>query len=174
MAKISFNKLTPVKKLDAVSITIGEQEIIVNQYLPLEEKSSLIEKVLAQAVDGTGFYSPIRLDVMFHIELIRAYTNISITDKMMEDPGKVYDLLVLNNILEAVIPTIPQEEYDMLLESVSACAEQVMQYSNSFMGMLRAAKTDFTITDENITKMMNTLHDPEAVGLVQEVLKNLG
>ena len=62
----------------------------------------------------------------------------------------------------------------MLLESVSACAEQVMQYSNSFMGMLRAAKTDFDITDENITKMMNTLHDPEAVGLVQEVLKNLG
>lgn len=174
MAKVSLNKLTPIKKLDVITLMIGEQEIIVNQYLPLEEKSNLIERVLAQAVDSTGFYSPIRLDVMFHIELIRTYTNISITDKMMEDPSKVYDLLILNHILEAVLPNIPEDEYNMLLDSVETCADQVMKYSNSFMGMLRAAKTDFTITDENISKMMDTLHDPDSIGLVQEVLKNLG
>lgn len=174
MAKVTFNKLTPIKKLDNKIITINEQEIEVIQYLPTAEKGTLIERVLSLAIDETGFYSPIRLEVAFHIELVKTYTNISITDKMLEDPAKVYDLLVLNEILPAIIEAIPENEYNMLFDSVEECCDQVAQYSNSFLGVLRSTQSDFNITSESIANMMGTLHDPESIGLVKDVLEKLG
>ena len=106
MAKISFNKLTPIKSIDPTIITIGENEITVELYLPMADKAAFVERVLNAVIDDTGFINPMRLDVMFHIELIKTYTNISITDKMMENPSKVYDLLVLNNVLSSVLEVI--------------------------------------------------------------------
>lgn len=174
MAKITLSKITPVKKIDNKTIEIEGQEITILQYLPIAEKSKLIETVLDAAVDSTGFCSPIRLEVLFHIEVIRSYTNISITDKMMEDPGKLYDLLIMNNILDAVLSNIPEDEYDTLFEAVESCANQVAEYTNSFMGVLKATQSDFNVTSESIDNMMSTLHDPEAIGLVQDVLQKLG
>lgn len=174
MAKISLNKLAPIKRAENKSITIQEQEVSIVQYLPSEEKGKLIQAVLDSAIDATGFYSPIRLDIMFHIEVIRYYTNISITEKMMEEPNKVYDLLILNGILDKVLAEIPEDEYETLVATVEECADQVSNYATSFAGTLNAAQSDFSITSDNINKMMETLHDPEAIGLVQDVLQKLG
>lgn len=174
MAKISFNKLTPIKSVDATTITIGENEIIVERYLPMADKAAFVERVLNAVIDDTGFINPMRLDVMFHIELIKTYTNISITEKMMENPSKVYDLLILNNVLSAVLEAIPEEEYEDLIDNITECAKHTVDYLNSFAGMIKNITTNYDTTKMNVEEIMNTLGDPNQVGLVKDILDKIG
>ena len=174
MAKISFNKLTPIKSIDPTIITIGENEITVERYLPMADKAAFVERVLNAVIDDTGFINPMRLDVMFHIELIKTYTNISITDKMMENPSKVYDLLVLNNILSSVLEVIPEEEYEDLMNDVGECAKHTVDYLNSFAGMIKNITTNYDTTKMNVEEIMQTLDDPEKIGLVKDILDKIG
>ena len=174
MAKISFNKLTPIKSVDATMITIGENEIIVERYLPMADKAAFVERVLNAVIDDTGFINPMRLDVMFHIELIKTYTNISITEKMMENPSKVYDLLILNNVLSAVLEAIPEEEYEDLIDNITECAKHTVDYLNSFAGMIKNITTNYDTTKMNVEEIMNTLGDPNQVGFVKDILDKIG
>ena len=174
MAKISFNKLTPIKSVDPTIITIGENEITVERYLPMADKAAFVERVLNAVIDDTGFINPMRLDVMFHIELIKTYTNISITDKMMENPSKVYDLLMLNHIFGAVLEAIPEEEYEDLMNDVGECAKHTVDYLNSFAGMIKNITTNYDTTKMNVEEIMKTLDDPDKVGLVKDILDKIG
>lgn len=174
MAKISFNKLTPIKSVDSTIVNIGENEITVERYLPMADKAAFVERVLNAVIDDTGFINPMRLDVMFHIELIKTYTNISITDKMMENPSKVYDLLVLNNILSSVLEVIPEEEYEDLMNDVGECAKHTVDYLNSFAGMIKNVVTNYDTTKMNVEEIMKTLDDPEKIGLVKDILDKIG
>lgn len=174
MAKISFNKLTPIKSIDPAIITIGENEITVERYLPMADKAAFVERVLNAVIDDTGFINPMRLDVMFHIELIKTYTNISITDKMMENPSKVYDLLALNHVLSSVLEAIPEEEYEDLMNDVGECAKHTVDYLNSFAGMIKNIVTNYDTTKMNVEEIMQTLDDPEKIGLVKDILDKIG
>ena len=174
MAKISFNKLTPIKGVEPTTITIGENEITVERYLPMADKAAFVERVLNTVIDDTGFINPMRLDVMFHIELIKTYTNISITDKMMENPSKVYDLLALNNILSSVLEVIPEEEYEDLMNDVGECAKHTVDYLNSFAGMIKNITTNYDSTKMNVEEIISTLGDPNQIGLVKDILDKIG
>jgi hypothetical protein len=174
MAKVSFNKITPIKNLEAKIVNIGENEITIEQYLPITEKADLIERVLNMVVDDTGFLNPIRLDTIFNIELIKAYTNISITEKMMENPAKVYDLLVLNDILSTVLSNIPEEEYEDLFSACSECAEHVVTHMNSFAGMMKTITENYGATKMNTEEIIKTLGDPNQIGLVKDILDKIG
>lgn len=174
MAKISFNRLTPIKSVEPAIVTIGENEITVERYLPMADKAAFVERVLNAVIDDTGFINPMRLDVMFHIELIKTYTNISITDKMMENPSKVYDLLILNHILGTVLEAIPEEEYEDLMNDVNECATHTVGYLNSFAGMIKNVVANYDATKMNVEEIMKTLDDPEKIGLVKDILDKIG
>jgi hypothetical protein len=110
MAKVSLNKITPIKKVDDITIDINGEKVIVKQYLPVDEKALFSERVLNNAMDpNINFASEMRMMVYFSLELINTYTNINLTEKMFEEATKTYDLLVLNHILDAVIDAIPKE-----------------------------------------------------------------
>ena len=174
MAKVSLSKIAPIKKIDSVVINIGEEEITVIQYLSTDEKIALIERVLNATVDDTGFFNPMRLEVYFHLEMIRTYTNISITDNMMANPTKIYDLLVMNHILDTVLEAIPEEEYNFLFDTAEDCATHITEYNNSIMGVLNSASQDYTKTSANFNKMLEDLDDPAKIGFVKEILEKLG
>ena len=78
MAKISLKDLTPIKSIPPQEIEINGKKVLVEQYLPLEKKAAMIERILANSVDETGFISPVRLAVFFRLEVVRCYSNISI------------------------------------------------------------------------------------------------
>ena len=174
MAKISLNKLTPIKSIEPTTITIGETDITVEQYLPMTEKAAFVERVLNTVIDDTGFVNPMRLDVMFHLELVKAYTNISITEKMMENPAKTYDLLIMNGLLAAILEAIPNDEYEDLMNDVDECACHTVNYLNSFAGMMKNITENYGTTKMNVEEIMKTLDDPEKVGLVKDILDKIG
>ena len=109
MAKVSLTKLNKIKSLEPIDIKIGEETISVVQYLPLEKKLAIMQNIIEQAGNNEeGFYNIVKLTVFYTIEMLRAYTNISFTEKQLEEPQKLYDIIVLNNIWNEFKKAIPQ------------------------------------------------------------------
>lgn len=174
MAKISLNKITPVKKIEPIVITIDDQNIEVIQYLPIQDKMEMLEHILNHTIDETGFFNPTRLEVFFTLFMIKTYTNISITDKMIEDAPKTYDLLEMNGIIEKVIQALPSEEYATILEATEATAQHISSHINSFVGMMKTVLADYQTTQMDVDTMTKTLSDPEQIGLIRDVLTKMG
>jgi len=81
MAKVSLNKIIPIKKVDDITIDINGEKVIVKQYLSVDEKVALVERVLNASIDETNYFSNAKLKVYSKIEILKAYTNINFTDK---------------------------------------------------------------------------------------------
>ena len=174
MAKVSLSKITPIKDIDPMIITINDTSVEVIQYLPITEKLELVERVLNATVDTTGFFNPARLEIFTNLEIVKTYSNISITDKMMENAAKTYDVLSMNNIIDMVIAAIPEEEYVMILDTVEECAKSTVSYLTSFAGMMKNVLDDYKNTKMNAEDIMNILDDPEQLTFLKDVMLKMG
>ena len=161
MVKVSLTKLNKIKSLDPIDIKIGEETISVVQYLPLEKKLTIMQNIIEQAGNNEeGFYNIVKLTVFYTIEMLRAYTNISFTEKQLEDPQKLYDIIVL----------IPQSELTDMWENTCALAREITDYNHSALGILKMVRADYGETDFNIASIMENIKDPETLGLMKEIL----
>lgn len=174
MAKVSLKAIAPIKKVDPRIIKIGGQEVEVIQYLPVNDKLALVERVLNLTIDDTGFLNPVRLEVYAILEIVKTYTNISITDKMMENAPSTYDLLMINGVLDVIIEAIPEDEYDAIFDAIEDCAEHTVKYLNSFVGMMKTVTNDYDATKMNVEEIMKTLDQPDKIGLVKDILDKIG
>ena len=175
MAKVSFTKIAPIHKVEAKNIDINGSLITIEQYLPISEKANFSERVINAAFDpNTSFASASRMEVYFSIELNKTYTNINLTDKLLEDPAKLYDLLVINNILNKVIESIPQDEYKELHDKVYEDQNHIETFMHSFVGMMQTVSNDYNKTSFDIENLMNTIKDPEALSTVKDILEKIG
>ena len=156
MAKVSFTKLNQIKSLEPVDIKIGEETISVVQYLPIEKKLAVIQNIIEQAGNNEeGFYNIVKLTVFYTIEMLRAYTNISFTEKQLEDPQKLYDIIVLNKIWDTVKQDIPENEVNYIWENTCTLAREITDYNHSALGVLQAIKQDYNEGDFDLTKINN-------------------
>lgn len=135
MASVTFASLKLKTKSDVKKIKCGDKEIEVKQYLPAEDKNSLLEITVQEADRGT-VVNPFALDCLFHVYLIFKYTNITFTDKQKEDLLGLYDILETNGIIEEVVNAIPLLEYNELRNNLLDMVEKYAIYRNSFKGAL--------------------------------------
>lgn len=175
MAKVTFNKLGLSKNLDKKTIEINEQVIEVKQYLPVEEKLELISHVVNKAHDQDyNFSNPVKVEVFAGIEIVKYYTNITFTEKQLEEAAKTYDLLNANHIIDTVIGAIPQSEYIELKNGIEQTIESIYKYQNSILGILDTIGEDYSNLDLNVTQITDKIKDPESLKLVKDVLTKLG
>ena len=174
MAKLSFNKLGLTKNQDVVNITFNNQVIEVKQYLPVNDKLQLISNVINQSADDNNFANPIKVSVFTVLEMIDFYTNISFTEKQKEDPSKLYDLIISNNLAKMITGAIPQVELDELMSGIKDSVEAIYKYKNSAMGIMEAISTDYSNLDFNASEIQSKLADPENMNFLKDVLSKLG
>jgi hypothetical protein len=174
LAKISVNKITPIKQVEPIMITINAYEIEVIQYMHIQDKLAMIERILNWTIDDTGFLNPVRLEVYTVLEIISTYTNINITDKMMENAPKTYDSFMINGVIDAIIEAIPEDEYNAIFDAIEDCAEHTVSYLNSFVGMMKTITEDYGATKMDIESLSNVLDDPDKIGLVKDILEKIG
>lgn len=172
MAKVSLSKITPIKKVNDVVINIGDEQITVKQYLPVDEKVALVERVLNAAIDETNYFSCARLNVYSKIEIIKAYTNINFTDKQLEDAPKLFDLLQLNGIIQTVLNAIPENEYHFLQDMIYDDADRLGKHLNSFVGMIKLINQNQIDTEDNINSMLENLQKIADNSTLQTVVNN--
>ena len=172
--KPTFAKMGLKMNTDVKTIKIGEQEIEVKQYLPVNEKLILIGNVISSAADDNNFSNPIKLEVFTALEIVFAYTNIAFTDKQKEDLVKLYDLMECNGIFDEIIAAIPKVEYKSIIEGVEECADAIYVYRNSVMGILDIIGQDYSEAEYDASAIQKTLADPNNLALLRQVLTKLG
>ena len=174
MVKVSLTKLNKIKSLDPIDIKIGEETISVVQYLPLEKKLTIMQNIIEQAGNNEdGFYNIVKLTVFYTIEMLRVYTNISFTEKQLEDPQKLYDIIVLNNIWETVKDSIPEKERDYIWDNTCALAREITEYNHSALGILNLLSNDYDNLSLDTTDMVNKLSNVDNLKMLREILTKL-
>ena len=175
MAKVPFSKLQAC--VDGCSCQTyfynkaGEKVYYeVKKYLPIKEKIELVQRVINQSVDENGFYNPMRVDLYLTLEFVYAYTNLNFTDKMKEDPFKLYDLVVSTGLFNNIITTIEYHEYATIKEDVYSTIENIYKYRNSVMGILDAVSTNYKDLNLNLDAIQEKLADPNSLSLIKEIM----
>lgn len=133
MAKVSYASLK-LKVEDSVKKIEGT-EIEVLQYLPIEDKYDLISITLQNSKEN-GIYNPIKLDMYFHLYLVYMYTNISFTDKQKENESKLYDTLKSNGIIDSLLDTIEESEYNDLISFLEEQVEWELKYTTTAASLI--------------------------------------
>lgn len=173
MAKLAFTKISKVKSLPTQSYSFGEETIEVEQYLPLNDKITLIENVIELAGDEVGFFNIVKLEAYYRIYMIKNYTNITFTEKQMEDITKLYDLIELNGVWEAVESMIPEKERTYIWNNILELAQRITDYNNSVLGVLKTIQNSSVATEDNIMNLINQLQENENFKLVKELAPSL-
>ena len=173
MAKVSFNKITPIKKAEDISVTIGDEIVILKSYLPIVEKSELIEAIVNGALDTTNHINDMRAEMLFTVYVIQKYSNISFTEKQLENIPALYDLIKLNNIDTAIFAKFNNKEYMDLRQMLEMTINHVNEYINSFAGVLNIVNGEQNNSESNIDKMLTELQTLTDNSLIKDVMDNL-
>lgn len=175
MAKVTFNKLNLTKNTEIKNIDINENIIEVKQYLPVEEKLELISYIVNMAHDEDyNFSNPVKVEVFAGIGIIKYYTNITFTEKQLENPAKIYDLLNSNNVINNVIAAIPSNEYDEIRTGIEDTIKSIYQYQNSALGILDTIGQDYSDLNLEADTINEKLSNPDNMKLFRDVLAKLG
>ena len=159
MAKVSYTNLKLKLNNEIKEVEFNGQKIEVLQYLPIEEKYSLVNITLQKAREGAVF-NPIKLDMYFHLNLIYVYTNINFTEKQREDEAKLYDLLLSSGLLDKIIEAIPAEEYDYICEQIDNLEEDLLNFDNTLASLVRNIIENLPLQAEEMQKIVDNF-DPE-------------
>lgn len=174
MAKIPFTKFKCKLNIEEKTVHIGEEVILVKQYLPIQEKLMLISNVVMQAHEQDENYSnPIKAEVYRDLEVVFAYTNISFTEKQKEDLPKLYDLLTSSGILKLIIEAIPEDEYAKICSGVWQTIDSVYKYQNSILGILDTVKADYSDTEFDLSNIQEALGSSD-LALIKDIVSKLG
>lgn len=175
MAKVSFTKLGLTKNSDVSIVEWNGQQIEVKDYLPMSEKLDLVSTIINNSIDDNGYYNPMRVYIHTIIEVILAYTNISVTEKQKEDILKLYDLFVSSGLSGKIIgETINPYEYQQLQKWIHETINSIYNYKNSVMGILDTISTDYSDLKLDAETIHEKIADPEQLGLLKDVLTKLG
>ena len=179
MAKVAFSKLQASVNAAEVQTSFcnkaGEAIIYdVKQYLPMMDKVLLVERIINQSVDENGFYNPMRVKLFMTLEVVFAYTNLTFTEKMKEDPFKLYDILVSSGIYSNIVDCINEKEWEELQHSVYDTIKNIYDYRNSVMGVLDAVSTDYSDLNLDATAIKEQLSDANNLKLLKDVVSRLG
>lgn len=166
--KVGLTKLVTVKESDTKTIEINGEEIVVKQYLPLTEKLGLIRDIGLAAI-GDSYINQVSIDVLFDIKLVQYYTNINFTEKQLEDTEKLYDTLIMNNIVKDVCQSIPVGEIEQLRAWIYRTVHEISTFRNSAAGIMEAITKNYDATKLDLEALNSELRTPE----MQEFVKNL-
>lgn len=173
MAKLAYSKLNLKPNTETVNLHFGEYEIEVHRYLPFQEKTEMISRIINQSIDDNGFYNPLRVDLYMALEIVYSYTNLSFTDKQKENPFKLYDAIVSSGLFSQIKNCIG-DEYTEVQEYTYSVIENIYSFKNSVLGILETISTDYSNLNLDATEIQKKLADPDNLELLKGVLTKLG
>lgn len=175
MAKIAYTKLGAKIDSTIINVDINGNMVEVRAYLPLAEKLNLIARVIELSHDiDYNYANPLKTEVYFALEAIRAYTNITFTDKQLEDPQKLYDALSSSGVIDIIFKTIPEAEMTVVRNNIEATQKAFYAYRTSVIGLLEHISTDYSDLDLDITKLQEKFANGENLELVKNIIEKLG
>ena len=176
MAKIAYSKLKLKVNEEITTLQLSDEITIeVRQYLPIQEKLALISRVAERAHEQDNNYSnPVKAKVYTELELIFNYTNISFTEKQLEDIPKLYDQLFSSGVLWIILNEIPQTEKDMIINGVDETIKSIYSYQNSAQGILDTLQANKETANFDVKELKESIKELSNSPLVKEIIPLLG
>ena len=166
MSKVPYTTLKLKTNTDVNTFKFNGKTIEVLKYLPTSDKYDLV-MITLQKAEENGFYNAVKMDIYFHLYLVYMYTNISFTEKQREDEIKIFDQLVSSGFMEKFLMTMPQDEYNDLLEYLNNNARDRMKFIRSAGGVMREVIEDLPKNAE-IAKTIVDNFDPNKFAAVRD------
>lgn len=154
MANVTYASLKLKNEVKTESFDFEGHKIEVLQYLPIEDKYSLVNITLQKAKEG-AIYNPVKIDWFFHLNLIYMYSNITFTEKQREDEAKLYNALVTNGLRDAIIEKIPESEYQTLFSYIDTLMQDTLTYKNSVSGSIAEIVQTLPERAEQMSKIVD-------------------
>lgn len=158
MAKVSFTNLKLKINTDVTNFDFNGNNIEVLNYLPVDDKYSLISIALQNAEEN-GIFNPLKLDMFFHLYLVFMYTNITFTEKQKENSSKLYDSLKSSGLLDKVLEAISESEYDILYTYLEELVVSREEKNKTIVSLLEKVITDLPAQAEAAMNIVNNF-DP--------------
>jgi hypothetical protein len=174
MAKPTFAKFGLKVDQSVKLVKFNEQEFEVKQYLPVEDKLELISEIVNQSIDDNNFANPARIEIFTVIEIVKGYTNISFTEKQLEDPLKLYDLIVSTGLGKLIRDNMCSDEFDFIITTADTTIDEIYKYRSSVLGILENIQADYSNLNLDATAIHEKLADPNNMSLLKDVLTKLG
>lgn len=176
MAKVSFSKLGLTKNTDIKNIEYNGQNIEIKQYLPINDKASLVAQILNYTLNNgeNRFPNPLQIEVFTLLGVIEKYTNITFTDKQKEDPAKLFDLITGSGLWALIESNLNTQDYGLLLKYIRESIDSYYDYHNSIFGILDSINKDYNNLNLDAAEIQKNLGDPENMALLRDVLAKLG
>ena len=146
-------------------------KLTVRGYLPINEKTALIEYVVGQALDqNTGRFSPIRVETFFGLAVAHYYAGINFEDDLKA--AETYDMLETSGLMNEIVGNIPESEYNYIQELMQDTISDIADFNSSFAGILRIAQADAEGLDSQTKALIERIQGSEGQGLAT-LLKNV-
>ena len=173
--KIGLTKLELKKNTNILELPWKTQVINIKEYMPIEEKIGIIERIVNQSLDDNNFANPARIEVNMVLEIIFAYTNINFTDKQKENRLDLYDLLVSSGLWAAIINKLnTTNELAIIQETVYEVIDEVYKYKTSVLGILQAVNEDYNNLELDATKISEKLDNKENLETLKNIMDKMG
>ena len=174
MAKVAYGKLGLTKNTDVKVFDFNNQKIEVVQYLPIDEKTQMYERIMSSSADNNGYYNITKVNFWIDLEIVFTYTNISFTDKQKEDLFKLYDLMKGSGLLQMIKDNMNVEELAEIVETIWGEIKEVYRYATSALGVMQAITTDYDNLNLEASEITDKIANPENLTLLKDVLTKLG
>ena len=170
MAKVSYTKLKKKVEPEVSIVEFNGEKIEVRQWIPTQDRLALMGRVIELAHDENyHFINPIHLVVFTALEVIKAYTNITFTEKQEEDIPKLYDEIVCSGLWEAVREVLPEEALDMDWQ-IHHVAEGYYKYQNSFVAAFENLNAETIEMENKVKEIQEGVSDPEVLTFVKDLM----
>ena len=176
MAKVSFSKLGLSKNTDIKNFEYNGQNIEVKQYLPINDKATIVATILNYTLNNgeNRFPNPLQVETFLTLNVIEKYTNINFTDKQKEDPAKLYDLIISSGLWNIILDNVNINDYNNLLNYCDKAIKAYYEYHNSIFGILDTIGKDYDNASMEAQNIYKYLNDPENMSVLKDVLTKLG
>lgn len=175
MAKLSFTKINkPAKPIDVITVDFQGEKLEIKQYLPTKDKVEMLDEYCAYFL-GDKVYNPLKEEVYKRILLIKYYTNVTFTEKQIENIESLNDKIVLSGLYDVVEENLKdKEDYIEICFIFSELTQALVGYRTSFVGIVEMLSEQKTLANMiDLEKIMAEIKDPEMKAFVEN-FKNLG
>lgn len=162
-----------IKTKEAVDIeVIGGNKIKVRQFISSNDKRDLLLITLQQSVVD-NIINPFYLDINFHVNLVKMYTEIVFNEEDTKDNFELFDKLVQTEIFDKVMNAIPQEDYVELQENLNSLVDKYEKYSCSMTAVLNGILNQLPTNVENAEDIVKSF-DPDTLKQIVDLAKATG
>jgi len=156
-------------------IKVGDQEIAVKQYVPIEDKLKAIETILSFCLNAdTGLYLPGHVLVYRELYTFYLYTDIEFSEADKDTPMPLYDALINSDFYRAVKEALPTNDYLEFTILLDDFISQFETYQTSAYGILDSMSKDYKNLNFDIEELQKKLTNRENIQLVDEIVTKLG